>query len=229
VPALPSSILEPLWVQFAALLPTHHDAHPLGCHRPRIPDRLVFDKLIQFLVFGCGYRRIADHTCSAGLGPAPLLGAGDAARGRNGPGARRPRPGGPAGGGAVPDDGAYRVGGRRSRRCRSGNVDGGADAGLPVGPPGAGRRSARQSRQSRRAAGADVDWSRRGLTFDGSVDVSFVDRPLRDGVSGGVADLRRGRWRDPRRAAPAAGSGETPDPRWVQLAQLTGVAPAATY
>jgi transposase len=37
----------------------------LGCHRPRIPDRLVFDKLIQILVFGCGYRRIADHTCSA--------------------------------------------------------------------------------------------------------------------------------------------------------------------
>jgi transposase len=25
----------------------------------------VFDKLIQVLVFGCGYRRIADHTCSA--------------------------------------------------------------------------------------------------------------------------------------------------------------------
>jgi hypothetical protein len=25
----------------------------------------VFDKLIQVLGFGCGYRRIADHTCSA--------------------------------------------------------------------------------------------------------------------------------------------------------------------
>jgi transposase len=65
VPALPSSILEPLWVQFAALLPVRHVRHPLGCHRPRIPDRLVFDKLIQILVFGCGYRRIADQTCSA--------------------------------------------------------------------------------------------------------------------------------------------------------------------
>jgi transposase len=31
----------------------------------RIPDRVVFDKLIQVLVFGCGYRRIADATCSA--------------------------------------------------------------------------------------------------------------------------------------------------------------------
>jgi transposase len=65
VPALPSSILEPLWVQFAALLPARRVHHPLGCHRPRIPDRLVFDKLIQILVFGCGYRRIADSTCSA--------------------------------------------------------------------------------------------------------------------------------------------------------------------
>jgi len=65
VPALPSSILEPLWVQIAALLPTRQVHHPLGCHRPRIPDRIVFDKLIQVLVFGCGYRRIADVTCSA--------------------------------------------------------------------------------------------------------------------------------------------------------------------
>jgi transposase len=65
VPAIPSCILEPLWDQFAALLPPRVDTHPLGCHRPRIPDRLVFDKLIQVLVFGCGYRRIADQGCSA--------------------------------------------------------------------------------------------------------------------------------------------------------------------
>jgi transposase len=65
VPALPSSVLEPLWVQFAALLPARQVHHPLGCHRPRIPDRIIFDKLVQVLVFGCGYRRIADQTCSA--------------------------------------------------------------------------------------------------------------------------------------------------------------------
>ena len=65
MPALPSSILEPLWVQVSALLPAREDTHPLDCHRPRIADRVVFDKLIQVLVFGCGYRRIADHTCSA--------------------------------------------------------------------------------------------------------------------------------------------------------------------
>jgi hypothetical protein len=40
-------------------------ANPLGCHRLRIPDRIVFDKLMRALVFGCAYRRIADNTCSA--------------------------------------------------------------------------------------------------------------------------------------------------------------------
>jgi transposase len=66
MPALPSSILEPLWVQFAALLPTRQVHHPLGCHRRRIPDRVIFDKLIQVLVFGCGWRCLAPTTdCSA--------------------------------------------------------------------------------------------------------------------------------------------------------------------
>jgi transposase len=65
VPALPSFILEPLWVQVAALLLARRVRHPLGCHRQRVPDRIVFDKLIQLLVFGCGYRRIADASCSA--------------------------------------------------------------------------------------------------------------------------------------------------------------------
>jgi hypothetical protein len=63
--ALPSSVLEPLWVQVCALLPTRQDTHPLGCHRPRVPDRVVFDKLVQVLVFACGNRRTADATCSA--------------------------------------------------------------------------------------------------------------------------------------------------------------------
>ena len=57
---LPSWITDPLWDQFHALLPERIDQHPLGCHRPRI----VFDKLLQALVFGCGYQRVADHTCS---------------------------------------------------------------------------------------------------------------------------------------------------------------------
>lgn len=65
VPVLPAWIIDPLWDQFLALLPERVDTHPLRCHRLRIPDRIVFDKLLQVLVFGCGYERIADQTCSA--------------------------------------------------------------------------------------------------------------------------------------------------------------------
>ncbi|WP_310963908.1 IS5 family transposase [Nocardioides terrisoli] len=65
MPAVPSFIIEPLWDQFTVLLPDHEDAHPLGCHRPRIGDRVVFDKLVEVLVFGAAYVKIADATCSA--------------------------------------------------------------------------------------------------------------------------------------------------------------------
>lgn len=65
MPALPSFIINPLWDQFAALIPVHIDAHPLGCHNPRIGDRVVFDKLIQILVLGASYEKIADSVCSA--------------------------------------------------------------------------------------------------------------------------------------------------------------------
>jgi transposase len=65
VPALPSSVIDPIWDQFAALLPDREVVHPLGCHRPRIPDRIVFDKLVQVLVLGVSYAKIADSTCSA--------------------------------------------------------------------------------------------------------------------------------------------------------------------
>jgi transposase len=68
VPALPSRLTDPLWDQFAALLPqqpAYAETHPLSCHCPRIKDRIIFDKLIQVLVFGCGYRKVADEACSA--------------------------------------------------------------------------------------------------------------------------------------------------------------------
>lgn len=64
MPVLPSCLLEPLWDQFAALLPEHVDTHPLGCHNPRIPDRIVFERVIAALVHGSGYERIADRQCS---------------------------------------------------------------------------------------------------------------------------------------------------------------------
>lgn len=38
--------------------------HPLGCHRRRIPDRVVFEHLVDALVHGSGYERIATSRCS---------------------------------------------------------------------------------------------------------------------------------------------------------------------
>lgn len=65
MPAIPPYIVEPIWQQLVALLPAGRAEHPLGCHRSRIPDRTVFEKLVEVLVFGCAYERIADEGCSA--------------------------------------------------------------------------------------------------------------------------------------------------------------------
>ena len=65
MPAVPPYIIDPIWEQFAVLLPERNVDHPLGCHRHRISDRVVFEKLVQVLVFGCAYRRISDGGCSA--------------------------------------------------------------------------------------------------------------------------------------------------------------------
>jgi hypothetical protein len=74
VPVIPSWLLEPLWDQFAVLLPArpvYAPSHPLGCHRQRIPDRIVFEKLLQVLRFGCSYEAIADASCSGYHDPRP--------------------------------------------------------------------------------------------------------------------------------------------------------------
>ena len=90
MPLLPASLIEPLWVEFAALIGTDERPefvadHPWGCHRRRIPDRVVFDHLIGAFVHGSGYERLATSNCSdrtmrrrrdewadAGHGPALL-------------------------------------------------------------------------------------------------------------------------------------------------------------
>jgi transposase len=67
VPVLPVCLLEPLWDQFSALLPERplvSPTHPLGCHKPRISDRVVFEHVIAALVHGSGYERIASPGCS---------------------------------------------------------------------------------------------------------------------------------------------------------------------
>jgi len=68
VPAVPSSLLEPVWVEFNAVIGADRvgfdPTHPLGCHRSQIPSRIVFEHLIDALVHGSGYERIATARCS---------------------------------------------------------------------------------------------------------------------------------------------------------------------
>lgn len=45
--------MDPLWDQFAALIPEHVDNRRLGCHQPPIPDRLMSD-CAAFLLLGLG-------------------------------------------------------------------------------------------------------------------------------------------------------------------------------
>jgi len=69
VPLLPACLIEPLWGEFADLIgaerqPEFSANHPWGCHRRRVPDRVVFDHVIAALVHGSGYERIATPGCS---------------------------------------------------------------------------------------------------------------------------------------------------------------------
>ena len=57
-------------------------------------------------------------------------------------------------------------------------------------------------------------FSRRGLTFDGSIDLSFLDRTLRQGSSSAVRELRKNAMA--RTLAPPA-PGETANASWVRL------------
>lgn len=68
MPAVPACLLEPVWVEFHAAIgedpPGFDPGHPLGCHRRRIPSRVVFEHMIDALVHGSGYERIATEDCS---------------------------------------------------------------------------------------------------------------------------------------------------------------------
>ena len=65
MPALQRDSLEPLWEAFKAHIPAREVHHPNGGHRPRVSDRIVFEKLVEMAVFGLSYRQAEDHTCSA--------------------------------------------------------------------------------------------------------------------------------------------------------------------
>lgn len=54
--ALEPSVIDAVWQAVEALLPTPPaDAHPLGCHRRRVPDRVCFQGILIRLVTGCAW------------------------------------------------------------------------------------------------------------------------------------------------------------------------------
>jgi transposase len=72
VPALPPYIIEPIWQQFEALLPEHRTDHPLGCHRSRVPERIVFERVVEVLVSAAPTRGSLTHPARR----APCVAAG---------------------------------------------------------------------------------------------------------------------------------------------------------
>jgi hypothetical protein len=68
------------------------------------------------------------------------------------------------------------------------------------------------------ALAGSSSFSRRGLTFDGSVDVALLDRQLREGVSAAVRDLRRRAMARTLGVVPPTG-GETASANWVRTLQ----------
>ena len=71
--ALDPEVVEKVWAAIEPLLPVPVDAHPLGCHRHRIPDRLCFWGILVRLVTGASWvtveaileRRVSDTTMRA--------------------------------------------------------------------------------------------------------------------------------------------------------------------
>ena len=54
--ALSPRVVEAVWAAIEPLLPPRPpDEHPLGCHRPRIPDRACFEAILYRLVTGCSW------------------------------------------------------------------------------------------------------------------------------------------------------------------------------
>jgi len=65
--ALEPEVVEVLWQAFEPLLPVPVETHPLGCHRPRVPDRLCFRGILIRLVTGASWvdiEAILEHKVS---------------------------------------------------------------------------------------------------------------------------------------------------------------------
>jgi transposase len=65
--ALEPEVMDVIWQAVEPLLPATSRSHPLGCHRPRVPDQLCFRGIMIRLVTGAssvGVEAILDHRVS---------------------------------------------------------------------------------------------------------------------------------------------------------------------
>jgi transposase len=53
--ALEPQVFDAVWAAIEPILPEPEDAHPLGCHRRRVSDRLCFEAMLVRLVTGCSW------------------------------------------------------------------------------------------------------------------------------------------------------------------------------
>jgi len=53
--ALEPEVVDAVWAAVEPLIPPAPQSHPLGCHRPRVPDRLCFWGILVRLVTGCSW------------------------------------------------------------------------------------------------------------------------------------------------------------------------------
>lgn len=68
--ALDPEVVDAVWNTVESMIPAPVDDHPLGCHRPRVSDRLCFWGILLRLVTGCSWvtveaileRRVSDTT-----------------------------------------------------------------------------------------------------------------------------------------------------------------------
>ena len=72
-PALEPEVVDVIWQAVEPLLPARVETHPLGCHRPRVADRLCWWGILIRLVTGASWvdieaileRRVSDTTLRA--------------------------------------------------------------------------------------------------------------------------------------------------------------------
>ena len=60
--AFDPEVVDTVWVAIEHLLPPRAETHPLGCHRPRVPDRDCFEVMLVRLVTGCSWED-AERLC----------------------------------------------------------------------------------------------------------------------------------------------------------------------